>query len=133
MHNGRIMAVPPAGFGSSLSRILYVDADVDGAVRPVRPEALLVERVCHFVRTAQESHLHAACHYIETEIMPRLCGQSVLALGEAVEAAAPWMFENLPSLAAHRDRLRRASEFAEVFGRDRLGRLARAIQDEAAR
>lgn len=122
-----------ARFGSELSRVLYVDVEASGAIRPTAAEGALVASVCARIRAASDEGLHSMCFHIETRVMPLLSGESLLELARVIEAKAPWMIDNIPRLAAHKARLRRASEFAETFGEDNLGRLVQALKDEALR
>lgn len=136
MHNAPMTtsyAPALARFTSSLARVLFVDLDHPGAVRPGTNELRLLETVCEFVRAADRGQLHAACAQIDRDVIPALTGESVLALAATIEANAPWMLENIPRLQIAKQRLLRASDMADSFSGENLRKLAKAIEQEGAR
>ena len=135
MHNARMTNTAPelARFTSTLARVLFVDLDQPGAVRPGALEQRLLKAVCEFIRGAVRAQLHAACTRIDRDVIPALTGESVLALAAAIEANAPWMMENIPRLQLAKQRLLRASDMADSFSAENLRKLAKAIEQEGAR
>ena len=120
-------------FNSALSRVMFVEPDVPGAVQARPCEMRLSAFVASRISVSTDPELHALAHTIEQRVLPCLSGQAVIEIAHAVEMRAPWMFEHLPTLAAHRQRLNRAAEMAAAFSPDHLGKLSQALRKEAAR
>lgn len=122
-----------ARFDSNLARVMFVEPDVPGAYRPTQAQLRLARAVARSIQEANEPHLHALVHILNTRILPCLGTQAMMEVAQAVEGRAPWMFENLPTLQAHRRRLSRAAEMVAAFSPTHLERLGYALRKEASR
>lgn len=120
-------------FNSDLARVIFVDADLPGAVRVSQGQRRLVDRLVEMIDHADTAKLHAMVNTLEQQVLPILSTEAMLEVAVVIQRAAPWMLHSMPRLAAHASRLRRAEEMAAVFSRDSLTKLAQALKQEAAR
>jgi hypothetical protein len=122
-----------ARFDSNLAQVMFIEPDVPGAYRPTRSQMRLAQAVARAIQQASEPRLHAMLHTLNTKILPCLGTQAMVEVARAVEQRAPWLFENLPMLQAHRRRLSRAAEMALAFSPTHLEKLGQALRKEASR
>lgn len=122
-----------ARFDSNLARVMFVEPEVPGAYRPTHAQMRLARAVARFIQTASEPQLHALVHALNSRILPCLGAQAMMEVAQGIEQRAPWLFENLPTLQAHRRRLNRAAEMAAAFSPTHLERLGQALRKEASR
>jgi hypothetical protein len=85
------------------------------------------------IEAADEGQLHAMIQPLEQRVLPVISAESMLELACAIQRKAQWMLQSMPRLGAHSQRLLRAEEMASVFSQDNLTKLAKALQQEAAR
>jgi hypothetical protein len=122
-----------ARFDSNLARVMFVEPDVPGAYRPTHSQMRLARATARCIQTATEPQLHALVHLLNSRVLPCLGTQTMIEVAHAVEQRAPWLFENLPTLQAHRRRLSRAAEMTAAFSPTHLERLGQALRKEASR
>jgi hypothetical protein len=122
-----------ARFDSKLAQVMFIEPDVPGAYRPTRAQMRLAQAVARAVQQANEARLHSMLHALNTRILPCLGTQAMIEVAQAIEQRAPWLFDNLPILQAHRRRLSRAAEMASAFSPTHLEKLGQALRKEASR
>lgn len=122
-----------ARFGSPLARVMFIEPDVQGAVRARPAELKLARAVAIKIDQASHEQLHVLAQHLQARVLPCLSAEAMVEVACAIERKAPWMFEQIPGLVAHQRRLRRAADMSAVFSLEHLTRLGDALRKEASR
>lgn len=123
----------PSRFGSSLSRVLFVDVDVPNAVRPTATERQLAKQIIDIIVNGTDEQRHAMCWSLQEQACPVMCAESLMEVGRAMQSRAPWMIDQIRKLSSQASMLRRAADMAQTFQPTNLERLVLALKEEGAR
>ena len=117
-------------FSFDLAAVVFGDAG-SGERTPI--EAAAVKRFRTWLDSAQRNDVHAACHVLDSELIPGLSHMAMLDVARLIEARFPEVIDNMPNLCLHRDHLNRAHQLAQVFMGPNLAALVLALKEEGAR